>query len=188
MTTSHHSKHRIVKSTSESAKNVINITKTIAERQQMRAASVYYHGMFNFTMYTLPQVVMKKSDLIEETAFNYKLRSFMGNSDLLCSNIVVNNQQYKNGDLIVLDVTNADNLKVGLLQTILIKNNKVYFVVQNYDTTRTFLQYFESKECSDPIISFTESNKIADYKPLIKRGTSKKFIFVLHHHISYDYQ
>ena len=72
------SKHRNAKSTALSSKNVVNITKTISERQQMRASSVFYNGMFSFVPYVLPDDVMQKSKVT-----NAELKSFMGENDFL---------------------------------------------------------------------------------------------------------
>ena len=178
----------MAKSTAESAKNVINITKTISERQQMRAVSVFYHVMFNSRLYELPNVVLHKKDIIDESDFHKNLKSFMSSNDLVCSSIIVRNQMYKNDDLIVLDIADCDNVSVGLIKTLLIKDDKVYFVVQRYRATRNWLQYFESVKPDDNICEFVESKNIKDSKPLIKRGTANKFLFVFHHHVSYEYQ
>ena len=167
---------------------MINITKTISDRQQMRAASIFYHGMFNFSMFSLPEIVTTKSKITGDTTFHSNLRTFMSDSDLICSSIFVNNQDYKNGDLIVIKATDADQLSVGVVQTILVKKDKVYFVVQKYEAVRNYMQYFESQACNDRISTFVESNKLADFKPLIKRGTSENFVFFVHHHVSFDYQ
>ena len=72
------SKHRNAKSTALSSKNVVNITKTASERQQMRAASVFYHGMFNYMPYTLPENVMSKGQVT-----NMQLKSFMSDTEFL---------------------------------------------------------------------------------------------------------
>ena len=173
-------------STAESSKNVINVTKTITERQQMRAASVFYRGMFNFSQFSLPETVVFKKDIIENSAFHSNLKNFMGDDDVICSEIFVNNQKYKNGDLLVLEVFDCDNISVGILQTIMVKNGKVFFVSKKYSASRNWLRYFESKSPEVPVV-FTESDKIADYKPLIKRGTTQKFLFVMHHHVSFLY-
>ena len=178
----------MAKSTAESAKNVINITKTISERQQMRAVSVFYHGMFNSRLYELPNVVLHKKDIIDESDFNTNLKSFMSSNDLVCSSIIVRNQMYKTEDLVVLDIADCDNVSVGLIKTILIKDDKVYFVVKRYGATRNWLQYFESEKPDDNICEFVESKNIKDSKPLIKRGTSNNFVFTFHHHVSYEYQ
>ena len=180
--------HRVAKSTAESAKNVVNITKTVAVRQQMRAVSFYYRGMFNFAPFILPEVVLGKSEVTEDSDLHKNLKTFMGDSDVICSNVEVNNQVYQNGDLIVLDVNDNDNMDVGHIQTVLIKMNKVYFVIKRYKAVRRWLQYFESVNSGDSVYEFVESDKIVDYKPLIKRGTTEKFIFMPHHHISFEYE
>ena len=113
------SKHRTAKSIALSAKNVKNISKTISERQQMRAASVFYHGMFNFLPYSLPENVMRKIDIVEESSFFTNLKSFMGDKDLVCNEVTVNSQLYKNGDIVVISITDCDNITVGLIKMIL---------------------------------------------------------------------
>ena len=185
------SKHRTAKMAAESAKNVINITKTISERQQMRAVSVsvYYNGMFNFAPLNLPEIVINKSQVtLDNTSNTERLKTFMSNSDLICKTIYVNNQEYRNGDLLVLEVNDIDNMTVGLIQTILVRGDKVHFVVQKFEASRNYLQYFESMDVNDPVSHFIESSTLADFKPLIKRGTTKKFVFILHHHVSFQYQ
>ena len=153
----------------------------------MRAVSVFYQGMFNFTSYHLPELVQSKKDLKEETEFEKKLKSSMGNDDLICNNIFVHNQTYKNGDIVVVKIEDSDNLTIGLIKSILIKENKVHFVCKCYKAVRNYLQFFESENPSDDLCQFVESSKIADFKPLIMRGTALKFVFVLHHHISFEY-
>ena len=181
------SKHRVAKSTAESAKNVINVSKTIAERQQLRAASVFYNGMFNVSRFSLPEAVTLKDDIKDDSTFHNELKAFMSNDSLISSEIFVNNQTYKNGDLLALDVEDDFNITVGLIKSILVKNNKVYFVLKKYECVRKFLRYFESLKQYEHCI-FKESSQLADFKPLIKRGTEGKFIFVLHHNISFVYK
>ena len=181
------SKHRVAKSTSESSKNVINVTKTIAERQQMRSASVFYHGMFNFSIFSLPKKVLNKSDITNNDPFHAKLKSFMSNDDLICNEIFVHNQSYRNGDIVVLEVTDCDDMNVGVIETILVKNEKVYFVTKQYRAVRHWLRYFECKNLNT-MTTFTESNKLVDFKPLILRGTSERFVFLVHHHVSFMYK
>ena len=178
----------MAKNVAASAKNVINVTKTIAERQQMRSVSTFYSGMFSYSDYSLPESVIFKDNLKDDSEFNHNLISSMGTSDFICSAINVNNQLYKNGDLVIVGIEDCDNMHVGLIKTILVKNDKVYFVIQRYAVIRNQLQYFESKKPTDNIHQFLESSKILDHKPLIMRGTAEKFIFTLHHYVSYDYQ
>ena len=73
-----------------------------------------------------------KREIVENTSFQTELKTFMGNDDLICNEISVNNQVYKTDDLVVLDVTDCDTIHVGVIQTILLKNDKVYFVTKKY--------------------------------------------------------
>ena len=181
------SKHRIAKNFAASAKNVKNITKTLSERQQMRAASVYYNGMFSCDDFILPQNVLMKKNLSSDSNFLKELKNFMSDEDLIVSEITVISQKYRNGDLIVLEIIDADTMKVGLIQSILVKKKKVYFVCKIYCCIRNWLQFFESNSYED-FCSFIESKDICDFKPLIKRGTVEKFNYVLHHRVSFAYK
>ena len=88
----------------------------------------------------------------------------------------------------MIEVLDVDNIVVGIVQTILIKNDKVYFVVERRDASRNFLQYFETKQSDDPVSAYVKSDDLADFKPLIKRGSLSRYEFVLHHRISFDYK
>ena len=128
-----------------------------------------------------------KIDINDETEFNTELKEFMSDKGVICSEVFVNNLSYKTGDLLVLHVTDYDNITTGVIQTILIQNDKVFFVLKAYECARSWLQYFESKKKYDTCV-FKESNTLADYKPLTKLGTDRKFIFVLHHNLSFIYK
>ena len=153
----------------------------------MRSASVFYHGLFNFTKFSSLKNVMLKKEIVENNEFHSQLKAFMSNDDVICSEIIVNNQVYKKSDIVVIEITDCDNIVVGLIQTVLVKNSKVYFVIKKFEAVRHWLQYFVSKG-SERACIFTESDQLADFKPLIKRGTSDKFVFCLHHHLSFEYQ
>lgn len=153
----------------------------------MRAASVFYHGMFSTVEYTLPKNISYKKDLAPETPFHQELASFMNSEDMLSSEIVVHGQSYVNCDIVVLKMEDSDTVKVGLIQSILIRRGKVYFVCKAYHCIRHWLQYFESHSCEE-VSSFIDSKIIADFKPLIKHGTSLKFVFFMHHRVSFVYE
>ena len=152
----------------------------------MRASSIFYRGMFSSEPVILPKEITYKKNLAADTLFHEELKRFMKDGDMLSSEINVEGQQYKTNDLIILKVEDCDVLKVGIIQSILIKSEKEFFVCRVYTCMRSWLQFFESKNC-DEFCSFVESGKIADYKPLIKRGTTVKFQFVLHHRVSFSY-
>ena len=80
----------------------------------------------------------------------------------------------------------GEALKVGMIKTILVRGNKVCFVIKQYISVRDTLGYYESKNV-DAEFLVKGSSTLADNKPLIMRGTVTKFQFVLHHHISFDH-
>ena len=143
--------------------------------------------MFDCEDFILPEKAVYKKDVPNNTPIHEELKNFMGDDDLLVSDISANGQSYRNNDLIVLVMKDCDTLEAGVIQAILIKNNQVYFVCKVYTCTRNRLQYFESLRCDD-YCRFIHLNKIADYKPLIKRGTTSKFVFMLHHRVSFKYE
>ena len=77
-TARYEAKHRVAKMMSTSAKNFINISKTLAVRQQFRQASMMYSGLFETEDIKLPSTgVRMKSDLPvvnEESSIYNKLR------------------------------------------------------------------------------------------------------------------
>lgn len=181
------SKHRVAKGTAESAKNFVNITSTLAVRQQMRMASKYYNGMCDTAVVHMPDAVTKKEDLPDGSEMYEKLRVFMREDDVLCSKIVVNCQEFKIGDIVVINATDRDSLEVGVIQTILVKTGGVSFVSRKYETCRNKLNFFVSQCCSDEFY-FIDPFQLADFKPLIRYGTDAKFRYYLHHHISFSYE
>ena len=170
----------------ETSKNVKNITLTLSERQQMRTASVFYKGMFNNKAVIIPNEVTFKRSIVDDSPFSEDLRRFINEKDMLTKEVIANGQKYVNGDLIVISIEDTDRLKVGLIQSILVRRQTVFFVCKVYTCTRHWLQFFESMACQEHY-SFVEYKTLADYKPLIKRGTIRKFRFVLHHRVSFSY-
>ena len=181
------SKHRVAKNTAESAKNFKNISFTVSVRQQMRMASVYYKGMFETNQFTLPEKVSYKQDLLDEISPLWiKVREFMRGNDLVCSEIVAYHQNYKKGDLVVLEVLEGgEELRVGLIEIIVVKKLKVFFMLRTYIAAKQLPGYFQSVDIGVDSI-FTPAQSVVDYKPLIMHGTVIKFQFVLHHHLSCD--
>ena len=170
-----------------SSKNVKNVSRTISERQQMRSASVYYDGMFSTEPIKVPEKVVLKQDLVSDSRFLVELKSSMGESDFLCETIITNDQNYRNGDLVVVSVETCDEMTVGIVKAILVKNSTVYFAIRKCQALRNHLRYFISKNLSDDPYELLKASNLRDFKPLILRGTLTNFVFTLHHHISYDY-
>ena len=95
-------------------------------------------------------------------------------------------QEYKIGDLLVINMENYDEARVGLIHAIVIKMDKVYFYCRAYKCVRSWLQYFMVQSMED-FSYFVEYSDLKDFKPLIKRGTSERFKFMLHHRVSVKY-
>ena len=180
------SKHRISKNIAETSKNFKNISLTVSVRQMMRMASVYYQGMFETSQFTLPEKVWYKSDLNDTSMKWDKIKELMSTNDLVCNEIVTNHQKYINGDIVVLEVLDGGyESKVGVIETVLVKKDKVYFVVKIYSAVKHPLGYFQSETIGVEAV-ITEAKNIRDFKPLIRHGTTLKFQFISHHHISHD--
>ena len=178
------SKHRVAKNTAESCKNFKNITATCSVRQQLRKASTFYNGMFETATIKPHEKVVMKREIPDDTEFNRNLKQFMSDKDFICNEAFIEGSTYKNGDLIVLDVDGRNFVKVGLIQTILLKSVLVYFVVQRYEAQRVNLGYFITQDKEEQQSAFVSASRLIDHKPLIMHGTVKKFKFALHHHIS----
>ena len=180
------SKHRVSKNLAEAAKNFKNISLTLADRQQRRLASVYYRGMFTAEKFELPTRVARKKDFPTNTEFQKQIHENMGYNDIICDKIMANQQDYKVEDVVVLLVKDRYNIEVGLIKTIMVKKKKIYFFCEKFEATRNSLEYFVTGVKSDSL-QCIDLDTLADFKPLIKRGTSQKFKFVLHHNVSFDH-
>ena len=118
-TARYESKHRVSKSTTEAAKNFINITHTVSNRQQLRMCSIYYNGMFEVNYFKLPIKVKTKVDLLDSD-IDQKLKPFVSLAgDLLCVEIEYKCRKYKMGDIVVI------NRDVGLVKAILVRKSEV---------------------------------------------------------------
>ena len=93
----------------------------------MRAASVFYNGMFNIDDYILPQQVLYKKELSSKDPLHRELQLLMTDEDILTADVIGDGQQYRNGDLIVLKMEDCDTATIGLIQAVLIRNNKIHF-------------------------------------------------------------
>ena len=184
-TARHESKHRVGKSLAVSGKNFINISKTISERQQMRLASVYYHGIIDNSSVIIDSQVRRKSDLSQEEKSSpvYKeLVEFCDDETLILSDIIYKNQRYETEDIVILE-NGSEILKIGLIQAIIVKNDCVYFLVYRYNAVRTVLGLYETTKFQNKLF-FVNAEHLSDIKPLIMHGVVVKFKFCLHHYLS----
>ena len=143
--------------------------------------------MFDTKKFRLPDKVTYKKDLRQKSQFWSKMKEFMGEEDAVCEEIFVNGYKYKKGDLVANEVLDGgESLKVGVIKMILLRGSEVFFVNTQFVAKKDILGFYESSHVETEYL-FSKSSSLADYKPLIMRGTMAKFVFVLHHHISFDY-
>ena len=152
----------------------------------MRLASVYYNGMFTTDVITINGKEVYKHQLRGCSDLEKFIIPFMDKHDCLSNEVVYKSQIYKKGDLVVLQCYNPHQFKVGLVHTMLVRKDLLYFVCDEFISNRTQLRYFKAQ--SDGCrFSFSNANSLIDYKPLLNHGTSKNIYFVLNHHISYNF-
>ena len=149
----------------------------------MRLSSVMYRGMFDTVEIVVADKIQYKSSMKGNTDLEKSILPFMNNQDFLSSAVSFRSQMYKSGDIVVLETYNPDEHKVGLILTILIRGDSVFFIVKQYVAIRSWLRFFKSSS-DDPVLSIFDARNLADYKPLINHGTSSQLFFCLHHHIS----
>lgn len=149
----------------------------------MRLSSVLYHGMFDTVEIVVADKIQYKSSMKGNTDLEKSVLPFMNDQDFLSSAVSFRSQMYKSGDIVVLETYNPDELKVGLILTILIRGDSAFFIVKQYVAIRSWLRFFKASS-DDPVLSIFDARNLADFKPLINHGTSSQLFFCLHHHIS----
>ena len=181
------SRHRIGKRTAEASKNFKKISLTLATRQQLRFSSVYYHGMFNTEeQLVISDKVMYKKDLGRSTELEKSMMPFVNDDDFICGQVVFRNQVYNKGNFVEMQVLKQDELKVGLVICMLVRNNTVFFVVKEFLAKRNWLRYFKGYY-ENALLSFIDAKHLGDYKPLNYQGTASHPYFCLHHHVSHSF-
>jgi hypothetical protein len=88
---------------------------------------------------------------------------------------------YRAGHLVVTEVICQDILEVGVVEKIVVRADKVMFLVSLHDCARDALNIFQS--CPKNKVKLVSYSGLADFKPLIKRGQGESFSFLLHHYL-----
>ena len=105
----------------------------------------------------------------------------------MCDTVSINNQAYKIGDILPVNIADCDDIDLGLVRKILVRGNLIFFVIQRYKSYRNEFQYFVAKKPKEDVYEIYDSKLLVDSKPLIVRGSLDRFVFTLHHYISCDY-
>ena len=179
------SKHRVAKSIADSSKNFKNISKTVSTRQQLRMASTYFHGMFNFEDYILPVDVKQKSEL-SNTGLEGNLRTFIGDKDLVSSEITWRERLYRKDMVVVIARQDLLEMKVGVIKAVVVRNDKVSLLVRRATVILTKSQVFETDVVEDTLVVINIED-LQDTYPLFRRGNDEKYFVIPHHHVSFMY-
>jgi hypothetical protein len=100
---------------------------------------------------------------------------------MLTDRVSVWGTQYKVGQLIVTEVVCQDILEVGVIESIVVRGNMVLFLVFLHACARDSLNIFHSVPKNK--IRLVDYCDLPDFKPLIRRGQGKSFLFMLHHYL-----
>ena len=101
--------------------------------------------------------------------------------DQICDSVVIRGSSYRTGFLVITEVYSEDVLQVGEIVKILLRNSRLLMLVILCEAARNKLGFFEALPTGT--VSLVSFDSLGDYKPIIKRGDSYIYPFVLHHHV-----
>lgn len=169
-------RHRDFVNYSESAKNFINLLKTVSEKNQKKVASRAFNGYFSE-----PEIQFVHATTPFASCPDLYARQYCKAGDLLTDAVIVKNTLFKIGHLVVTAVESDNVIQVGRIIKVVVRGKDICFLLSNYDAARTRFKFFEV--ISLKRVSLVRYSSIVDYKPLIGMGKDDDFKFVLHHHL-----
>ncbi len=101
--------------------------------------------------------------------------------DQIYNNVVISGTTYRTGFLVITKVFSEDVLEVGEIVKIVLRKSDVMLLVMLSKAARNNLGFFEA--LPSEAVSLLSYDSLMDYKPIIKRGDSYTYPFVLHHHV-----
>jgi hypothetical protein len=158
------------------AKNFKNVLKTMAVKNQKKLASRARNGLFSTPEFVFPG---KCSTANERDCLMFS--PLVKHGDQLCEKVVVKGTDYNVGHVVITKVHSSDVLQVGTILKVVMRQTSVLFLVELSEAARNKLGFFET--LPSDTVELVDYNNLADYKPVIKRGSNKCYPFVLHHHV-----
>lgn len=142
----------------------------VAKRCQLRLAAVFHRGLLNSNLICLPGNVQDGNSI--------NMPSLVLPTDTVCNSVIYKSTEYKINMIVVLEVQSQDTLSVGWLKKIVIRDNKLFFLVYKKTCVRDHMRFFQSiRETSN--LQLVPYRMLKSYKPLIPRGTEISFVFFL---------
>ena len=103
--------------------------------------------------------------------------------DQLSDLVMIRGTTYRAGFVVITKVFSPDVLQVGEILKIVVRKNRVLFLVILSEAARNHLGFFESLPLDTGTVALASYKNLGDYKPLIKRADNVCYPFVLHHHV-----
>ncbi len=162
----------------EGAKCFKNVPLTIAKRSQLRMSTILHKGLVNEDTVASMKNTQSGSSLIS-------VSKLLRTTDIVADSAVVKNTEYHGNMLLVLDVNSQEKITAGWLKKIVIRCQKVLFLVTKKECYRGRFQYFESVigSSSEALI---KSEDLRSFKPLLPHGTENSYVFFLVVKLIYD--
>jgi len=110
-----------------------------------------------------------------------KFSPLVKHGDQLTDQVLIRGTTYRPGFIVITKAISPDVLEVGEILKIVLRKQAVLFLVMLSDAARNSLGFFEALPKDKVALAFYES--LADFKPIIKRGDSACYPFVIHHHV-----
>jgi len=101
--------------------------------------------------------------------------------DQIYDNVVISGTTYRAGFLVITKVFSEDVLEVGEIVKIVLRESDVMMLVMLSNAARNNLGFFEA--LPSEAVFLLSYDSLMDYKPIIKRGDSSTYPFLLHHHV-----
>ena len=135
-----------------------------------------YRGLFSRVLFEFPTKCSPPSEVQLET-----FSALLLPGDLMTSKADASGTIYSFNQILVISVVSEDVIRVGVILDIVIRLNKLMFIVSVHDAIRTPFRFFQVCPCD--IVELVDYRNLADFKPLFKRDEETCFRFFLHHHV-----
>jgi hypothetical protein len=102
-------------------------------------------------------------------------------ADLVTDQVIVRGTAYLRDQIVVVSVESDDLLTVGVILEIVIRLDRLLFIIELHKAVRTPSRFFQACPCDE--VETIEQKHLSDFTPLYKRDKSVNFRFFLHHHL-----
>ena len=178
-------KHVFFKNVMRSSKNFINAPFTCANRHQMAQISYAYNGLFSSSPIEIPDDSVSVSDILrinnETEMKNYYLG--LNRQALVPKPLLIFGTKFQTGNVIIIKKESFGSLKVGMIRSMSFCDNEVNFAVATFIANQSKHGFYVTTKALSSC-ERVDFQSLLDYHPLEMIGSSKSFLFTLHHYVS----